>query len=166
MVVYIGHSPFHSGSVALIFNALKVHVSPQYHVVFNEYFSTVTYMEAGVVPLNLPAPVKYSSERATSENFSLAEKWSTSNYDSIADPVHDPFSIVVPNKSNATPPDNAHVSPDLSPDTLGISVSEEDHPPTSGTKRKSTAVCSREKVMNLSNSRKLDLIRKRAAPSQ
>ena len=63
-------------------------------------------MEAGAVPQNWPALVKYSPEQSTDEYFSLAETWSTSNSDAIADTVNDPFAIVVPDHSNATPPYN------------------------------------------------------------
>ena len=62
MGVYLGHSPFHAGSVVLVFNPLKGRVSPKYHVLFDDNFSTVTYMEAGEVPPNWPDLVKYSSE--------------------------------------------------------------------------------------------------------
>jgi hypothetical protein len=37
--VYLGHSPFHAGSVALVFNPHTGRVSPQYHVVFDDTFS-------------------------------------------------------------------------------------------------------------------------------
>ena len=42
--VYIGHSPFHAGSVALVWNPTTARVSPQYHVVFDNDFTTVLYM--------------------------------------------------------------------------------------------------------------------------
>ncbi len=45
MGVYLGHSPFHAGSVALVFNPKTARVSPQYHVVFDNDFTTVPYME-------------------------------------------------------------------------------------------------------------------------
>ena len=48
--VYLGHSPFHAGSVALVFNSRTGRVSPQYHVVFDDTFSTVPYMNAGTEP--------------------------------------------------------------------------------------------------------------------
>ncbi len=48
--VYLGHSPFHAGSVALVFNSRTGWVSPQYHVVFDDTFSTVPYMNAGTEP--------------------------------------------------------------------------------------------------------------------
>ncbi len=48
--VYLGHSPFHARSVALVYNPSTGHVSPQYHVVFDNDFTTVLYMEAGTIP--------------------------------------------------------------------------------------------------------------------
>jgi hypothetical protein len=48
---YLGHSQFHAGSVALIYNPSTGHVSPQYHVVFDDDFTTVPCMEAGTIPI-------------------------------------------------------------------------------------------------------------------
>ena len=76
--------------------------------------------------------------------------WSTSNYGAIADPVNDPFAILVTDQSNATSIENAQVGPGLFPDKIGLLVSEEDNSPTSGTKRKRYAVSSRKKFMKLS----------------
>ena len=39
--IYLGHSPSHAGSVALVLNPRTLHVSPQFHVVFNDNFSTI-----------------------------------------------------------------------------------------------------------------------------
>ncbi len=39
--VYLGHSPFHAGIIALVFNLKMVKVTPQYHVVFEDDFFTV-----------------------------------------------------------------------------------------------------------------------------
>ena len=50
--VYLGHSPFHAGSVALVWNPTTGYVSPQYHVVFDDDFTMVPYMAAGTVPPN------------------------------------------------------------------------------------------------------------------
>ena len=43
-VVYLGHSPFHAGAVALVLNPATGHVSPQFHVVFYDEFSTIPFM--------------------------------------------------------------------------------------------------------------------------
>jgi hypothetical protein len=48
--VYLGHSLFHAGSVALVYNPSNGHVRPQYHVVFDDDFTVVAYMEAGTIP--------------------------------------------------------------------------------------------------------------------
>ena len=50
--VYLGHSPFHSGSVALILNTITGNVYPRYHVVFDNTFSTVEHTSKGTAPLN------------------------------------------------------------------------------------------------------------------
>ena len=50
--VYLGHSPFHAGSVALFWNPTTGRVSPHYHVVFDDDYTTVPYMEAGILPPN------------------------------------------------------------------------------------------------------------------
>jgi hypothetical protein len=59
--------------VALVFNPRTGRVSPQYHVVFNDTFSTVPYMDAGTVPPHWEDLLKHSSEKATDEEFSLTE---------------------------------------------------------------------------------------------
>ena len=63
--VYLGHSPFHAGSVALVWDPTTGRVIPKYHVVFDDDFTTVPYMEAGTLPYNWEDLVKYSSEMAT-----------------------------------------------------------------------------------------------------
>jgi hypothetical protein len=73
--VYLGHSPFHAGSVALVFNPKTGWVSPQYHEVFDDTFLTVPYMDAGTVPPHWEDLLTYSSKKATDEDFSLAKDW-------------------------------------------------------------------------------------------
>ena len=36
--IYLGHPPFHAGQVDLVLNPSTVHVSPQFHVVFDDEF--------------------------------------------------------------------------------------------------------------------------------
>lgn len=73
--VYLGHSPCHAGSVALVLNPKTLHVSPQYHVVFDDEFSTVPFMKNGEVPPHWSDLVKQSTELATDEDFDLATTW-------------------------------------------------------------------------------------------
>ena len=42
--IYLGHSPFHAVSVALVLNPETGHVSPQFNVVFYDEFSTLFFM--------------------------------------------------------------------------------------------------------------------------
>ena len=48
--IYLGHSPSHAGSVALIMNPKTGLVSTQFHLVFDENFETVPHLRAGTVP--------------------------------------------------------------------------------------------------------------------
>ncbi len=40
--VYVGHSLAHAGNVPVIYNLYTTHVSPQFHVVFDDQFTTVS----------------------------------------------------------------------------------------------------------------------------
>ena len=71
--VYIGHFPFYAGSVALLLNSITGHVSPQYHVVYDEKFSTVEHMRKGTVPINWKNLVEEHSDIATQEKYTLAK---------------------------------------------------------------------------------------------
>jgi hypothetical protein len=64
--VYLGHSLLHAGSVALVSNPSTGHVSPQYHIVFDDDFTMVPYMEAGMIPPHWSDLVHSSSELAVS----------------------------------------------------------------------------------------------------
>ena len=48
--IYLGNSPCHAGSVALVLNPKTLNISPQYHVVFDDHFSTIPYLQKGSVP--------------------------------------------------------------------------------------------------------------------
>ena len=73
--IYVGRSPYHAGSVALVLNPRTGHVSPQYHLVFGDDFSTVPFMHSNDVPNHWEALVKSSTELATDEDFSIVETW-------------------------------------------------------------------------------------------
>ena len=42
--IYLGHFPCHAGTVALVLNPSTLHISPQFHVAFNDRFETVPYL--------------------------------------------------------------------------------------------------------------------------
>ena len=48
--VYIGNSPIQAGYLVLIINPVTGHVSPQYHVVYDKTFSTVSHMRDETMP--------------------------------------------------------------------------------------------------------------------
>ncbi len=68
-------SPSHTGSVALVLNPCTGHVSPQFHVVFDDLYSTVAYMEKSEVPPNWANLVENSREKVTEEDYNLAKMW-------------------------------------------------------------------------------------------
>ena len=103
--VYLGHSPLHAGNVALVFNPITGRVSPAYHVVFDDTFSTVPYMKAASLPPNWEDLVKNSTEIATDEAYELAddftkelENGNSEQLERKTDPsptrITDPFAIV------------------------------------------------------------------------
>ena len=67
--VYLGHSPVHAGSVALVLNPATGHVSPQYHCVYDDDFTTVPYLRDGTVPPHWAELCATSTEIATDEAF-------------------------------------------------------------------------------------------------
>ena len=74
--VYVGHSPHHAGSVALVLNLSTGHVSPQFHVVFDDDFSTVPNLRHGSEPSNWASLFEHSREQSTTEAYKLAQEWS------------------------------------------------------------------------------------------
>eukprot|EP00957_Ditylum_brightwellii_P144229 10989028-Ditylum_brightwellii.AAC.1 len=50
--VYLDHIPIHAGNVALVLNLQTGHVSPQYHIVFDNEFTTVPYLDSDETPPN------------------------------------------------------------------------------------------------------------------
>ena len=73
--IYVGHSPAHAGTVALVLNPRTGHVSPQFHIVFDDLFTTVPFMNKSQVPPNWADLVKNSAEIATTEKFDVAKTW-------------------------------------------------------------------------------------------
>ena len=69
----MSRSPFHAGSVALVLNPRSGLISPQYHVVFDDEFSTVPYLNSTDIPPQWLALVKNNSERTQTEDYALAE---------------------------------------------------------------------------------------------
>ena len=73
--VYLGHSPYHAQSVTLILNLSTGHISPQYHLVYDDHFSTAQSLRLGTVPTNWPDLCSNHRESLTDENFQLSPDW-------------------------------------------------------------------------------------------
>ena len=69
--VYLGHSPTHADNVALVFNLIISHVSPQYHVVFDDKFATVNYLNSTESPPSWSNLCQNPSEKVTDEQYNL-----------------------------------------------------------------------------------------------
>ena len=66
--VYLGHSPEHASSVAMVLNLNTGHVSPKYHVIFDDDFSTVPYLRSKEEPPNWEQLCKTSMENYKEQN--------------------------------------------------------------------------------------------------
>ena len=47
--VFVGYSPRHASTIGMILNLTMKSISPQYHVVYDAYFTT-TYADGNVIP--------------------------------------------------------------------------------------------------------------------
>ena len=75
--VYLGYSPFHSRKVALVLNPFTGHVSPQYHVTFDDDFTTLPFVRQGVEPPHWSRLFNKSSYKATDSPFEATEHWTS-----------------------------------------------------------------------------------------
>ena len=73
--VYLDHYPSHSGNVALILHLQTGHISHQYHMVYDNEFTTVKYIESGEEPPNWCNLVEDLSEKVTDGKYNLARTW-------------------------------------------------------------------------------------------
>ena len=73
--IYLGNSCVHAGSVAMVLKPNTGYVSPQYHIFYDENFTTVPYMRAGDMPPNWLYLVKRNSELAALENIDTSKTW-------------------------------------------------------------------------------------------
>ena len=80
--IYLGRSPSHASNVALVLNPKTGLVSPQYHVVFDDEFTTVPHLRKGTVPKNWADLVENTREKATEEFYDLSKTW----FEPVPDP--------------------------------------------------------------------------------
>jgi hypothetical protein len=71
-------------------NPRTLHVSPQYHVVFDDTFSTVPFLRSGEIPPHWKEMVLNNCESVTNEKFELANIWATEDgTDTVDDDEND-----------------------------------------------------------------------------
>ena len=104
--IYVGHSPCHAGSVALVLNLTTGLVSPQYHVIFDDKFVTVPYLQSMEEPSFWADLCKTSTEHSIEEQHNVYKEW---YYPS--QPAHTPVPTLVSEGATSLP-------------ALGTSVSE------------------------------------------
>ena len=110
--IYLGHSPQHAGSVALVLNLRTGHVSPQYHIIYDDECSTVPYFSGAETPPNWSQLCQHSLEHTINEDDITSNSWLYPNHDA---------------DENTTSPTNHH-----DPDRTTLST-EESIPPTPST---------------------------------
>ena len=79
---YVVRSPIHAGNISLVLNLSTGHVSPQFHVVFDETFSTVPSLKTGSILASWNFISENNRELATYEDFNLEDLWSKSERES------------------------------------------------------------------------------------
>jgi hypothetical protein len=84
--VYLVHSPYHANSIALILNLTTGHVFLQYHVVYDDNFTTVDSLKLGTVPTNWPDLYSTRRDLVPEESFMLAPEWTADH--SIQGTIH------------------------------------------------------------------------------
>ena len=93
--IYLWNSPFHSGSMALVWNHTTGTVNDQYHVLFNDDVYTMPYMKSGTIPPNWEDLIKYSSEMATRKYVKFSGTWlNDPSAEGATDKLSDTFSVV------------------------------------------------------------------------
>jgi hypothetical protein len=62
MGIYVGRSPSHASNIGLVLNPRTGHVSPQFHVVYDDDFTTTPYLRTATVPPHWAELVEASSQ--------------------------------------------------------------------------------------------------------
>ena len=100
--MYLVHSPFHVVSVALFINPETGYVSPQFHVVFDDEFSTAPFMREGTIPPNWIYIVQRISKICSLDIIGLKETWFTPYIEE--DPRETPTHVLI-----VTPDNNLNI---------------------------------------------------------
>ena len=98
-----GHPPAHAGTVALVLNTITVHVLPQFHILLDDLFATVPFMNKSQLLPNWAELVKDSRELVTDERFNLEKTWLFPSADSGDDVlIPEPRPVIQQSAATAT----------------------------------------------------------------
>jgi len=78
MGVYLGSSPNHASSVPLVLSTTTGLVSPQFHVVFDDNFTTTHCLKSNELPSNWSTLLQSSSYKLSDDDFNTAAFTDTS----------------------------------------------------------------------------------------
>ena len=113
--IYLGNSPCHAGSVALVLNPKTLNISPQYHVVFDDHFSTIPYLQKGSVPPHWEELVTKCSEHATDQDFDqafqMAQEESTDDSEISTETIVSEGDQSIVSEGEVTPPETISDGP-------------------------------------------------------
>ena len=133
--VYLGHSPCHAGSVALVLSLRTGFVSPQFHLVFDDEFTTVSYLDSTSPPPNWSKLTAHSTEQVTTTQELLSAQWlyPQPNHKGAASPI---IGSTLPSPS--LPRESAITSTATTPATQSPHNPNVDIPPSSMLPRESS----------------------------
>jgi hypothetical protein len=97
MGIYVGRSPSHASNVALILNPRTGHVSPQFHVVYDDDFTTVPYLRSA------EAPPHWAELVATSSHLEVHTERQVGTWQSLPELSTDPGDFLSESSQASTP---------------------------------------------------------------
>ena len=100
--VYLGHSPDHASNVAMVLSLTTGLVSPQYHVIFDDDFSTVDFIRSKKEPSNWENLCKFHAE-----NYSMSDMPDHKTLADIQESVTNTSKSLAPIQQLTQPPENS-----------------------------------------------------------
>jgi hypothetical protein len=86
MAIYLGHSPEHATTIPIILNTVTGLISPQYHVVFDDFFTMTKSVLTDQIPENWPELFKHSEMHVLDDDEAFSHQLDSS----WADPTLEP----------------------------------------------------------------------------
>jgi hypothetical protein len=96
--VYLGFSPEHASSIPLVLSTTTGLVSPQFHVVFDNYFTTTDSLKTNILPSNWSNLLTTSSSKFVDDDFKPTNFTDTSWFHDPTSSDHLPSPLNVPDE--------------------------------------------------------------------